>query len=301
MDYVKVILKEPLVHFLLIGVGLFLAFHFANGPADDHTKRIVVSAEQVDQLVSRFTRTWMRPPSREEMDGLIESYVRDEIYYREAVAIGLDQNDPTIKQRMRMKLEFMLEDLSQLDEVTDQNLIEFLRAHPDKFRLEPRITFRQVYIDPHKHHDLSIYSKGLLSDLRNGAIPDELGDTTLLDHEYRHATRSDIVRLFGEGFADDVISVSPAGGWSGPYGSQYGVHLVMVTDSEKARLPDLSEIRDQVEREYLVIRRQGIKNQTYRELRGGYRVVIAPRVMAEESRGRPGEALAATQKGEEGQ
>ncbi|MEN8728191.1 MAG: peptidyl-prolyl cis-trans isomerase, partial [Desulfuromonadales bacterium] len=112
MNYLKIILKEPLVHFLLIGAGLFLIYSFSSGPADDNAKRIVVSSGQVEQMVSRFTQTWMRPPLDEEYDGLIKNYVRDEIFYREAVAMGLDLNDQTIKQRLRMKLEFLLEDLS---------------------------------------------------------------------------------------------------------------------------------------------------------------------------------------------
>ena len=105
------LLREPLVHFILIGAVLFLLFNFTNGPAGDKPNRIVVMPSQVEQMEARFSRTWMRPPTKKELAGLIESHVRDEVYYREAVAMGLDRNDPTVRRQMRLKLEFLLEDL----------------------------------------------------------------------------------------------------------------------------------------------------------------------------------------------
>ena len=113
---IRNLLREPLVHFLLIGAGLFLLFNVTSGPAGDQPDRIVVTSGQVKEMEAKFTRTWMRPPTKEELAGLIESHVRDEIYYREAVDMGLDRNDPTIRQRMRLKLEFLLEDLSTVAE-----------------------------------------------------------------------------------------------------------------------------------------------------------------------------------------
>lgn len=293
MNYLKVILKEPLVHFLLIGAGLFLIYSFSNGPADDNAKHIVVSSGQVDQMVSRFTQTWMRPPLDEEYDGLIENYVRDEIFYREAVAMGLDRNDPTIKQRLRMKLEFLLEDLSSVSEVSDQELTEFLKDHPDKFMEEPRVSFRQVYLDPQKHRDPVAAAEALLRRLQNGTDPLQAGDTTLLDDELQLAARSHIARIFGESFAEQISSLKP-GGWTGPFASQFGVHLVKVTQHEEARLPELAEIRDQVERDYLVLRRQEMQDDTYKRLRADYQVVIEAPDPAD---GAPGVAVTKQQVG----
>ena len=287
MNYLKVILKEPLVHFLLIGAGLFLIYSFSAGPADDNARHIVVSSGQVQQMVSRFTQTWMRPPLDEEFDGLIENYVRDEIFYREAVAMGLDRNDQTIKQRLRMKLEFLLEDLSSVSEISDQELSEFLARHPEKFMVEPRVSFRQVYLDPQKHHDPVAEAQSLLLSLQKGTDPLQAGDTTLLDYEYIRASQGNIIRSFGESFAEQISHLDP-GGWAGPFASQFGVHLVKVTQREEARLPELAEIRDQVEREYLVLRRQEMKDDTYERLRAGYQVVIEA---SEPADGAPGVAV----------
>ena len=293
MNYLKVILKEPLVHFLLIGAGLFLIYSFSNGPADENAKRIVVSSGQVEQMVSRFTQTWMRPPLDEEYDGLIENYVRDEIFYREALAMGLDRDDLTIKQRLRMKLEFLLEDLSSVSEIGDQELSDFLAQHPEKFLLEPRVTFRQIYFNPQKHRDPMAEAQSALLSLQKGTDPLQAGDATMLDDEYTRASQSNIARSFGEAFAEQVSSLKP-GGWTGPFASQFGVHLVKVTQHEEARLPELVEIRDQVERDYLVLRRQEMQDDTYKRLRAGYQVVIEAPDPAD---GAPGVAVTKQQVG----
>jgi hypothetical protein len=297
MSRIKQTLQEPLVHFLLIGAALFLMFRFTTGPAGDGPDRIVVTPVQVEQLEARFSRTWMRPPTQEEMDGLIESHVRDEVYYREAAAMGLDRDDPTIRQRMRMKLEFLLEDLSVVGEASDQALTEFLQQHPGKFRVEPRVSFRQIYLDPGRHQDLTAEARDLLKKLNQGAVPEEAGDRTLLEYEYVQAWQGDITQSFGEAFALEVVVLEP-GKWAGPFYSQFGGHLVMVKERTDARLPELAEIRHQVEREYLALRRQELKDDTYQKLRAGYEVVIEPPATAED---RSGEAIAASRPEEAGQ
>ena len=267
------LIKEPLVHFLLIGAGLFLLFHFTNEPAGDQPGRIVVTPAQVEQMEAKFTRTWMRPPTKEEMAGLIASHVRDEVYYREAVAMGLDQNDRTVRQRMRMKLEFLLEDLGAVVEPSDDVLIAYLQAHPDKFQVETRVSFRQVYLNPDKHQDMKADAKHMLTQLKQGAAPESVGDATLMQDEYTLATQSDIEKQFGEPFARQVIALTP-GAWTGPLYSGLGGHLVKVTERVEGRLPELAEVRSQVEREYLAQRRQELKDQAYAKLLERYEVVI---------------------------
>jgi hypothetical protein len=265
--------REPLLHFVLIGAGLFLLFRFTNGPAGDQPDRIVVTPAQVEQMEARFTRTWMRPPTKQEMAGLIESHVRDEVYYREAVAMGLDRNDRTVRQRMRLKLEFLLEDLSTVAEPGDEVLTAYLQENPDQFRVEARVSFRQVYLNPAKRQDMETDARSALSLLKRGAAPESVGDSTLMQEEYRLATQSDIARRLGEPFARQVIALPP-GVWSGPLYSGLGGHLVKVTERMEGRLPELAEVRSQVEREYLAQRRQELKDQAYAKLLERYEVVI---------------------------
>ena len=108
----KILLREPLVHFLIIGAALFLLFGLFNNPAGPQSGRIVITTGQIDYLKANFTRTWQRSPIEKELQGLIDSYVRDEIFYREALAMGLDRDDAVIRRRLKQKLEIMSDDLA---------------------------------------------------------------------------------------------------------------------------------------------------------------------------------------------
>ena len=276
MTWIKRLWREPLLHFLLIGAVLFLLYAAGREGEGDDTRRIVVSAGQVEQLYARFERTWLRPPTREELDALIESHVRDEVFYREAVAMGLDRNDTQVRKRMRLKLEFLLEDLGV--EAPDDTVLEaFLQQHRDRFRTQPRVSFRQVYLDPDRHNDPAEAARAMLAELQAGADPDALGDATMLPRQFSQATQADIARSFGVDFAAEVAGTAP-GGWTGPLYSAYGVHLVRVSEREPGRLPGLSQIREQVEREYLAEQRNEQKEQAYRQLREGYEITIEPAI-----------------------
>ena len=272
---IQTLWREPLLHFLLIGAALFLYFNLVGGVSEaPDTKRIVVSSGQVEQLVANFERTWSRPPTPQELDAMVESHVREEVFYREAMAMGLDQNDPMVRRRMRMKLEFMLEDLSGQD-ASDEVLSEFLKRNPDGFRDEVQLTLRQVYLNPDQRPDLENDAGLLLSRLNDGSAPDAIGDHTLAPRTYELASQSEIARDFGDEFARQVASL-PVGDWSGPVYSPFGAHLVKVEVRIDARLPELAEIRDEVLREYLAEKREQQKNLAYGKLREGYEVTVEP-------------------------
>ena len=269
----KTLWREPLVHFLLIGAALFLLFEFTREESLDPANRILVSQSQTEQLAAQFKRTWLRPPTDEELSGLIESYVRDEIYYREALAMGLDRNDPQVRQRMRLKLEFLLEDLTAQQPPTDEVLETYHQQNPDRYRIEPRLSFRQLYLSFDRGAALEADAERILGQLEAGAEAENLGDPTMLPEEQTTVPERIIARTFGERFAEAVITLEP-GPWQGPLFSGLGAHLVLVTDRMEGYLPELSEIRQEVEQEYLAERRKELKDLAYRKLREGYEVVI---------------------------
>ena len=273
MSRLKALWKEPLVHFLLIGAVLFTVFELRQEEDSAAPNRILVDTDQVEQLVARFKRTRMRRPTDIELAALIEGHIREEVYYRQALAMGLDQDDAVLRQRMRQKLEFLLEDLSAQTVPDDEQLIQFMQRHPEKFREEPRLSFTQVFLNPDKHQDLAADAMQLLTRLNNGTPPETEGDRTLLRQEYLLATQHEITRVFGDSFAQQIVVLEPDG-WTGPLYSAYGGHLVRVSAKQEERFPVLAEIRKQVERDYMAERRQELKDITYRKLREGYEIII---------------------------
>ena len=271
----KNIWREPLVHFLMIGAGLFLAFDLTRDGGDDVRNRIVVSASQVEQLAVQFKRTWLRPPTQKEVAGLIETHVRDEVYYREALAMGLDQDDPQVRRRMRLKLEFILEDLTAAEPPGDEVLSAYLQQHADRFLIEPQVSFKQIFLSLDRRQNPAADAGQLLAELRAGAPPETLGDPTMLSYGHTAVFQREVARTFGGTFAKEVIALEP-GAWTGPVYSGLGAHLVLVTERREGRLPELAEVRAEVEREYLAERRQELKDLAYQKLREGYEVIIEP-------------------------
>jgi hypothetical protein len=147
----KKLIREPFIHFILLGAAIFLANHFLSARADNQPGKIVISQGDIASMVIGFSRTWQRPPTREELDGLIRDRVREEIYYREAMTMGLDQGDPIIHRRLQQKLQFVTDDVAAPAEPTDVELSEYLKTHAKVFRLDGKFSFRQVYLDPAKH------------------------------------------------------------------------------------------------------------------------------------------------------
>ena len=285
----KALWKEPLIHFLFIGAVLFTVFELRQEEDSAVPNRILVDAGQIEQLAARFRRSRLRAPTVIEMDALIEGHIREEVYYRQALAMGLDQDDPVLRQRMRQKLEFLLEDLAAEAIPDDDQLIQFMQRNPEKFRQEPRLSFTQVFLNPDKREDLVADAIQVLTRLNNGASPETEGDQTLLAPEYFQAAQYEIARLFGDSFAQQIILLEP-GDWNGPLYSAYGGHLIKVSEKHEGRFPELTEVRKQVEREYRVEQRQELKDITYRKLREGYEIIVEERTATTSLTSKPDQA-----------
>ena len=165
------LLREPLVHFLLLGAALFLLDAWLRPlSASSQGSEIVVGEARIRSLAQNFRRTWQRPPTRPELDGLIQDFVREEVLYREALALGLDKDDTIVRRRLRQKMEFIADEAAALAKPTDQELAAYLAAHAEAFRVEPRATFTQVYLDPRRRAEtLEADAKRLLDELNAGS------------------------------------------------------------------------------------------------------------------------------------
>ena len=276
--FMKRILREPLLHFLLLGAGLFIAYDVMQKPGvRNDSGEIVVTMGQVENLAATFAKTWQRPPTPEELAGLVRDRVREEVYCREAKALGLDKDDTVIRRRLRQKMEFISDDIAAQAEPTDAELISYLQGHPDSFRVEPRFTFRQVYLNPAKHgENLARDAAQLLAQLKRAGIAADsaqLGDSLMLEHQFAAASASEVDNQFGDKFAAKLRELTP-GQWQGPIESGYGMHLVLVSERIEGRLPALAEVRDTVRREWDNARRLEANDKFYQELLKRYTVTI---------------------------
>lgn len=273
----KRLLREPLLHFLVLGVGLFLVFQLVNGRDTENPGKIVVTQGKIENLSALFARTWQRPPTAQEMEGLIEEYIKEEILYREALALGLDKDDTIIRRRARQKMEFLSEDLISQVEPTDEELQAYLEKNLEAFRVGALMSFTHVYLSRDKRGDAAQRdAKHLLTRLSgaNGRVdPAQFGDPFLLPHEYKSLPESEVAKLFDQEFTTRLLELKP-GQWAGPVESGYGLHLVLVHERTDGRMPELAEVRDAVRREWLAARRRESNEVFYQRLRDRYTVIV---------------------------
>ena len=274
MQTLRRIAGEPLLHFAALGALLFALRGGSDLGAGGAQQRIVVTHGQVEQLATTFERTWQRPPSAEERRGLIEDWIRTEVAYREAQALGLDTGDEVVRRRLRQKLEFLTEDAGQ-GEPTEAELRTYLEAHPDAFRTPVRLSFRQIYLNPTRREDADGDARRLLIRLVGNPDADvsELGDPLLVPGEMTDVAQPEIASTFGGAFAD-ALDTAPVDRWSGPVESGYGLHLVRVRARADGELPALEQIRPEVEREWQNARRIQVLDDAYQQARSRYEIVV---------------------------
>ena len=269
-------LREPLIHFLLLGGLIFLAYDWlaGRGSAPDE---IFISRGQQENLLSTFSKTWQRPPTPEEFQGLLKDYLRQEIAYRESRKMGLDEDDIVVRRRLRQKLEMLAEDVASLTAPDDAQLQEYLDRNIRDFMVEPRMTFRHIYFSRDRRGEAverdaaemlqRIAGNGLGGDFN------EAGDPLPLPPRVENLREGEIARLFGEIFIDGLRGVETER-WSGPVESGFGLHLVFIEERIEGRAPDLDEVREDVQREWLSRRRREAVDGLYERLAENYTVEI---------------------------
>jgi parvulin-like peptidyl-prolyl cis-trans isomerase-like protein len=271
-------LREPLLHFVLLGFGLFLLYGWVGGRANGEGSKIVITAGHIEQLRLGFERMQQRLPEPAELDALIDDAIREEIYYREAKALGLDRDDTIVRRRLRQKLEFVSEDVAPMAEATDAELQVYLEANPERFRRERRYSLSQVYVDAQQRGSRSSGDvQGLLAELRSAGPDADLGgrgDASLLPQRFDAMRASELSRLFGAVF-EGALHALPLGEWTGPVPSGYGVHLVLLRERDEERVASLAEVREDVRREWMRTRHADANARFYEELRQRYVVTVA--------------------------
>jgi hypothetical protein len=267
--------REPLLHFLVIGVAIFAAYRLLSD-SDAPPREIVVSSSRVQALSDSFQKTWMRPPTAQELRGLVDDYVADEVYYREAIALGIDRDDTVIRRRLRQKMEFISVNVADALDPTDAQLEGYLRQNADKFITPVRFSFQQIFVSVDRGAAARDDAARILASLSAGggkAAPDDLGDPTLLPTRLDGVSVQDVANAFGRSFAEQM-GEAPIGEWSGPLRSGYGFHLIRVERVEPASLPTIDSIRPIVLREWQAAQNAQAKSALLSQLRAKYRVHV---------------------------
>jgi parvulin-like peptidyl-prolyl isomerase len=274
----KKILREPLFYFLMLGGFFFVLFQLVSDQGfgdSSQLEKIVVSKGRIQALKLGFEKVWQRPPGQKELNGLIQSFIKEEVMYREALALGLDQGDPIVRRRLRQKIEFLFEDLTALEEPDDSELQAYLDANPEAYRQPSRFSFQQVYLNTSQRGPgVETDAKELLARLRAEDIDAaSAGDSLMLKRQFVNETDRDIERALGRQFLDGLVAV-PSGSWQGPVVSGFGLHLVYIHERIDGEIPELSAARDQVFRDWSSEQRKKTNQQIYQNLRKRYEVTV---------------------------
>ena len=270
-------LREPALQFLLIGAGLFIAYGWLHGRTSFSRDTIVITEGRIDQLAAGFTSLHRRPPTRDEVDGMVSDAVREEIFYREAMALHLDEDDVIVRRHLAQKLQFVSEDTHPVPEPTQAQLRDFLEQHPQQFQAERGYSFTQIFLSPQRHGDhMKADAARLLASLRR--TPDDAalikgGDPFLLDSHFERLPAGEAARLFGADF-EKTLQTLATGQWQGPVSSSFGTHLVLLHVRDEPGPPSLAEVQDEVRRGWMNEQRELANTRFYDELRRRYDVKV---------------------------
>jgi hypothetical protein len=273
------LLKEPLIQFLLIGACIYGTYALFGAPDEENAdSTILVDANRINGFVAQWKSRWNRPPTRQELDGVINGYVHEEILYRQAVSMGLDQDDVVTRRRMASKLEFLTNDLVRLAEPAEGELETYFQDNIAQYVAPDLFTFIQVFFDPDKRDETTLDDASQeLARLQEAGVPDpealQAGDRLMLRSYYQSASELDIRKQLGGGFASAVIELEPAT-WHGPILSGYGVHLVYIYERLEAPPPVLAEVRPRVLEAWQAGQMKTFNAEFYESLKSRYEVVI---------------------------
>ena len=267
-DSARRLLREPLVHFILAGA---LVFALLSGRTPDlGERRIVVDERVVAGLVNRFQDSFRRMPTKDETDGMIRDWVQDQVYYREALSLGLDKDDEVVVRRLRRKMEAMAVDEAESRSPTDAELQALIDKDPARYTEDPRTSFEQVYLGPDTPENRQ-QAEAMLARLRRGESVS--GVPLPIPGSFKDASGNDISGQFGDEFAIALRNVAP-GGWNGPIASGLGLHLIRVSARKAQQPPELAKVRQRVENDWRAGANARARDEAYARMLKGYDVVI---------------------------
>ena len=275
----EIIFKGPIVYFFVLGFVVFGLHSFLNRANQDDTDPFTVEVTSADigWIRSSWEARMKRQPTQQELQGLIKRYIRDEILFREAMAMDLDDQDLVIQRRLVQKLTFVFEDLAETLEPTDDELKKYLQKNQEKYRIPEMISFTQVYFNPEKRKDVTKEVEKLLDRLKSAqSAPEEaisLGDTIMIDSTFRKRSPSEVARTLGKKFTNELF-LSSEMGWQRPIMSTFGVHLVYIDQRTASKMPEYEIIREDVKNDFMYERKKQVIDSAYNAAKSRYTILL---------------------------
>lgn len=240
------ILKEPLVHFLLLGLAIFLFYGLVNDDASSTNDTIIIDDNDIERLIQNFQKSWNEYPDKKTIKKLVDDYVRSEVLYNEALQLNLDHNDEIIKRRLMQKYEFLIEDLASQNPIEEETLKNYWQENKEKYKSPALYSFQQYYFNPDLVDDAQSLAKANLSNAATGKLKSH---NSHLDFENTSLDKAQIARIYGQEFSKQLLDLETKK-WTGPIKSGYGYHLVYITSTEQAEASTFETVKDNVTRDY---------------------------------------------------
>lgn len=258
--------REPLLHFLIAGGLLFAAYALLNPESTDKPQTVRISVAEVNWLKETWTRQWQRPPTAEELRGLVTDYLKEALLAREAVEMGLDENDTIIRRRLAQKMAFLVQDAARIFEPEEAELRRYYDASRSHYQTPALVSFTQLFFKSESE------AKQGLAQLATRS-PDELGDPSMLERDHDQADVQAVTSQFGDAFSREVFGLE-TGQWHGPVASTYGHHLVRINSRQAAQPLPYEAAREQVLENWQREQQTRSSQRFFAELLTKYDVVV---------------------------
>ena len=274
------LVQNPIIHIVLFGffLALVLLISFGIPINETENRRIVISNDDVQQLLSAWQRTWQRQPTQKELRALLQNFVREEVLYREALNRNYDRDDIVIKRSLVRKMDFLAEGQVQAKDITDDEIKAYYNLRQERYRIPPMISFAHIYYNLDQRGEFTENAVLEELDRLKSTSPDNLdladyGDRFMLNNRFAKQTPREIKSQFGEDFANELITLD-TGIWQGPVASGYGLHAVYIESRIASRIPEFEEVKNQIINDIYLEEKAAARDQFYTEILRQYEVVF---------------------------
>jgi len=268
----KNLFKEPFIHFIIIGIGLFLLYGLVSEKTDSKNT-IIINDFDLDNIISSWEMQWKRLPTEQELQNLIDQNIKQEIFYQEALKMNLDHNDEIIKRRLAQKMQFLSNDIAKLVEPTDKELNEYYQKHSDKYLAPPSYSLYQITFSADNRKDsykdatetLKQHSNATFDEMKN------LGDKLPFSYYVENVSANELGLQLGSKFPESLEG-QETNKWIGPIPSGFGYHLVYINNKTESKLPDFDLIKNIILRDYEYDIQEETNELIYNELKKNYNI-----------------------------